>query len=252
MNSAKEMKSAYDLAFYGANDESVFVSPRVVVPIVCELFHPRSVIDVGCGTGIWLSVFLENGVQNILGLDGSHVNPDWLKIPRNCFRSTDLAAEFEVRERFDLAVCLEVAEHLPAQSGSNLIEVLTTVAPVVLFSAAVPQQGGTEHINEQWPEYWHRKFEDRGFRKLDVIRKEIWLNPSVKYWYRQNTFVYTKKNSLDGDPLSASNDHASDLMLLHRDVFSAQFRLRPLLRRLPLAFREFFLNQWSKIRRRPS
>ena len=252
MDSVKEIKSAYDFAFYGANDESVFVSPRVVVPIVCELFHPKSVIDVGCGTGVWLSVFMENGVHRILGLDGLYVNPDWLKIPRDCFRSTDLAARFEVKERFDLAVCLEVAEHLPAQSADNLIKVLTTAAPVVLFSAAVPQQGGTEHINEQWPEYWHRKFEDYGFLKFDVIRKEIWLNPSVKYWYRQNTFVYTKKDLLVDDRLSDSNGYASDLMLLHREVFSAQFRLRPLLRRLPSAFQEFLLNQWSKIRRRAS
>jgi len=121
-----------------------------------------------------------------------------------------------------------------------------------LFSAAVPGQGGTEHVNEQWPEYWHDKFANYGFLKLDIIRKEIWLNPSVKYWYRQNTFVYTKKDLLADDRLSASNGYASDLMLLNREVFSAQFRLRPLLRRLPSAFREFIVNQWSKIRRRAS
>jgi SAM-dependent methyltransferase len=253
MDSAEGTKSVYDFAFYGSNEEAVFVSPRVIVPIVCRLFHPQNVVDVGCGTGVWLSVFLENGVQSILGLDGSHVNQDWLKIPRNCFRPADLSSNFELKERFDLAVCLEVAEHLPARSADHLIETLTSVAPVVLFSAAVPGQGGTEHVNEQWPEYWHDKFANCGFLKLDIIRKEIWLNPFVKYWYRQNTYVYMKRQLFQTDRFFLSaGDFATDLMLIHRDVFTAHFRLRRLLRRLPSAFREFIVNQWGKIRGRAS
>ena len=98
-------------------------------------------------------------------------------------------------QRFDLALCLEVAEHLPASSAPVLIESLVSAAPVVLFSAAVPEQGGVHHINEQWPSYWEKLFAERGLRKFDVIRPLIWNNCSIQPWYRQNLYLFTSRSN---------------------------------------------------------
>ena len=87
-------------------------------------------------------------------------------------------------------MCLEVAEHLPETAAASLVESLVNLSSVVLFSAAIPMQGGTNHINEQWPEYWRRLFQVHGYRMLDLIQREIWKNAAVKFWYRQNTFLF--------------------------------------------------------------
>jgi hypothetical protein len=126
--------------------------------------------------------------------------PTWLCIPQGCFRAVDLSRPFQLAEFFDLAVCLEVAEHLPKQSARGLISSLVRLAPVVLFSAAVPLQGGTHHVNEQWPAYWQDLFEQHGYRMLDLIRKEIWSKPEVQFWYRQNIFLFMREDLVAARP----------------------------------------------------
>ena len=63
----------------------------------------------------------------------------------------DLAQPLQIDRRFDLALSLEVAEHLPPECGSEFVQTLTDLSSVILFSAAIPFQGGTDHLNEQWP-----------------------------------------------------------------------------------------------------
>src|SRR5204862_3532668 len=141
-------------------------SARAVVPLVMELVRPASVLDVGCGLGTWLAAFAEAGVADFLGMDGDYVDRAKLKIPAERFRAADLTNPPSPGRTFDLAVCLEVAEHLPEKASPRLVELLATAAPVVLFSAALPGQGGTRHINEQWPAFWQRLFAARGFVRL--------------------------------------------------------------------------------------
>jgi SAM-dependent methyltransferase len=124
-----------------------------VVPTVLRLVQPEPVVDVGCGDGAWLSVFRELGVNHRFGLDGDYVDRRLLQIPQDQFSATDLSLPFRLPCTFDLAVSLEVAEHLPPQSAEDFVDSLTRLAPVVLFSAAIPLQGGTHHLNEQWPDY---------------------------------------------------------------------------------------------------
>lgn len=153
--------SSYDAAYYGPNGPAENRdSAQHVVPLVSSLIHPSSVVDVGCGSGAWLDVFRKHGASRILGLDGYNVDPAWLCIPQDCFRALDLSKPFQVAEVFDLAVCLEVAEHLPKDAAPGFIQSLARLAPGVLFSAAVPLQGGTHHVNEQWPGYWQDLFEN--------------------------------------------------------------------------------------------
>ena len=187
---------SYDRDFYRFIDATALRSARRVVPRVLELIQPARVVDVGCGQGAWVSVFLEHGVPEVLGVDGEWVDPADLLIPLQRFQHRDLRQPLELGATFDLAVCLEVAEHLPPDQADRFVESLTRLAPVVLFSAAIPHQGGVGHLNEQWPDYWAERFARRGFRTLDVLRRELWDDGEVAWWYVQNTLIFVREERL--------------------------------------------------------
>ncbi len=161
---------------------------RRVVPLLLERFSPTRVLDVGCGLGTWLAVFHDAGCQ-VVGLEGEVLSPNLLEVPADVVRFVDLEGPVTVDGPFDLALCLEVAEHLSPTAGDRLVELLTAAADVVVFSAAVPGQGGDHHLNEQWPDYWQQRFEAQGFSFEDVLRAEFWDDGEIEWWYRQNMFV---------------------------------------------------------------
>jgi hypothetical protein len=101
---------------------------------------------------------------------------------------------------FDLAISLEVAEHLPEEAADAFVESLTRLASVVLFSAAAPYQGGEHHVNERWPVYWAERFATHGYLSVDCIRRRIWANPAVEWWYAQNAFLYVERGRLESGP----------------------------------------------------
>ena len=189
--------TSYTASWYGQQSEPAERSARTMVPIVLNAVRPASVIDVGCGTGGWLRIFGELGVSDFAGVDGSHVPQSLLRIPASNFRRVDLSTESVPLDRtFDLAVSLEVAEHLPAHRAGSFVRTLTQLAPVVMFSAAIPGQGGTEHINEQWPDYWAALFEEQDFALVDLFRSALWDDGDVEYWYAQNAFLYVRRDHL--------------------------------------------------------
>lgn len=200
-----------------------------IVPIVLELVQPTSVVDVGCGTGEFLAVFQEHGVHDIYGIDGEYVDRNLLAIPQENFKALDINRAFTLNKTYDMALCLEVAEHLSPVSASEFIESLTRLAPVVLFSAAIPAQDGDHHVNEQWPEYWAELFKARGFVAVDAIRKRIWSNRQIEVWYRQNTLLFCKEQIL------ASNDilekayretYMSMLSIVHPELYTGECNTR--------------------------
>ena len=191
-----ELRRSYDEKFFAGHAANFHRSATAVVPLIIEMFGPTSVIDVGCGIGIWLRAFADLGVTQLLGVDGPHVEPASLRIPAEQFRAHDLRLPLPDLGQFDLAMSLEVAEHLPADVAAAFVADLTRLAPIVVFSAAIPGQGGTEHINEQWPEYWQALFEKRGYVQLDPLRPLIWHDERVDWWYRQNLFVYVAEDFL--------------------------------------------------------
>jgi Cyclopropane fatty acid synthase and related methyltransferases len=188
--------SFYDEIFYDNQEKGSFISASIVVPLVMSIVNPRSVIDVGCGLGTWLSVFNELGVDNILGLDGDWVDEKRLHIPKNKFKSIDLEKPININRKFDLAVSLEVGEHISKENSENYIKYLINKAPVILFSAAVPFQGGTNHINEQWPEYWIKIFKKNNYEVIDCLRAKIWGEKRIEWWYVQNMFLFVEKDHL--------------------------------------------------------
>lgn len=168
-------------------------SAEVIVPLVLDWVQPRSVVDVGCGTGTWLAMFLKLGVQDVLGVDGDYVDRAMLEIPADRFLPRDLSAPLRLDREFDLVLSLEVAEHLPASSADTFVDSLTRAGPVVLFSAAIPHQGGTSHVNEQWPEYWAELFRRRGYDVYDCVRGRVWHDPRVCYYYAQNALLFVRR-----------------------------------------------------------
>lgn len=210
----------YSRDFFTTIRNGALHSAQAMIPIVLDLLPVKSVVDVGCGTGEFLKVFREHGVQDILGIDGEYVERNLLAIPQENFLALDISVPFSLKRNYDLALCLEVAEHLPVESASVFVESLTQVAPIVLFSAAIPLQGGTHHINEQWPEYWMHLFGRRGFVPVDAIRKRIWKNSQVAWWYRQNCLFYCDKQILRVIPTLGKEFQTTNIFsLVHPELY---------------------------------
>lgn len=190
-----------------------FNAPEQVVPIVMNMVQPKSVLDVGCGIGTWLKVFEDKGINDFLGVDGDYVNRSMLKIEPDNFKPLDLTKVWNLNRKFDLVVSLEVAEHLPEHVADQFVEALVKHGEVILFSAAIPNQQGQNHINEQWPDYWAKKFATHGYYFHDFIRPLIWMNDRVEWWYKQNIFLVKKVKP------NAKEDF-SNLPVVHPELYT--------------------------------
>jgi SAM-dependent methyltransferase len=184
----------YASEFFDAFAEGSRTAAAEVVPLVLDLVGPvRSVLDVGCGIGTWLSAFTEHGVDDLVGVDGDYVDRGQLLVPPELFVAHDLTEPLRLGRTFDLVISLEVAEHVAAARARTFVGSLCDHASeAVLFSAAPPGQGGKHHVNEQWPSYWIELFAERGFEAFDVVRPRVWENARVEWWYRQNTFLFAR------------------------------------------------------------
>jgi len=214
----------YNKHFFSLIEEGSRASARAIVPMVTNLINPKSVVDVGCGQGVWLSVFKEEGISDLVGIDGDYVDKDKLEIPRENFITTNFNENFPEKTRnFDLVVSLEVAEHVNEKKADEFVSYLISLGGAVLFSAAIPFQGGVNHVNEQWQDYWISKFHEKGFVVVDCIRPKIWENKSVELWYKQNIFLFIKKASLKNYPLLEEFlDRLIPLRLVHPDLWCSR------------------------------
>lgn len=190
----------YTPEFFTQQQPGALRSAESVIPLVLSYIQPRSVIDVGCGTGAWLAEFQKQGVPDILGLDGEQVPQDMLLIPSESFQTADLTESIQIEKKYDLVVSLEVAEHLPSDKATTFIQSLTSLGSVILFSAAIPFQGGQDHFNEQWPRYWETLFKQFGFVGIDCLRPTLWSDDSIEWWYRQNIFFFVELERLNHYP----------------------------------------------------
>lgn len=182
------------------NDESraAVNTARTVLPVLFAEAGPiRSAVDIGCGYGEWLYVCKEQGLTDIVGADGAWVDRSRILISESEFTSVDCSKPFDLKRTFDLALCTELAEHVPDASADSLVASLTKLAPVIVWSAAIPYQGGKDHINEQWPEYWAAKFASHGFVPFEEIRQLIWDRADLIWWYKQNLMLYVRADQLD-------------------------------------------------------
>jgi SAM-dependent methyltransferase len=182
-------EATYSPAWFSDRSGGASDSAGVIVPMLFELLEPERVVDVGCGRGEWVAVAQRLGAEAI-GIDGPWVDPEALRIAPQHFLARDLSKPLALEQTFDLAICVEVAEHLEPEHSSQLIDTLVALAPAIAFSAAVPGQGGSGHVNERWQDEWAAMFEARGYVALDAIRARVWSNPLVRWFYAQNLLLY--------------------------------------------------------------
>lgn len=193
-----EAPKVYSSDFYAYNNRVALASAHAVIPLVAGLLGPRTVLDVGCGVGAWCRVWQENGADTVVGADGSYVDRAQLLFDPGSFVATDLSQPFDLGRRFDLVMSLEVAEHVQEARADTFVANLVRHGDVVLFSAAVPGQGGEFHVNEQPLEYWRGKFSAHGYQCFDPFRPLLRGNGEVAPWYRFNTLLYIADAAVQG------------------------------------------------------
>ncbi len=199
-------------------------APHEIVPFLINIFHPKSMVDVGCGLGTFLNVFIENGVDDVTGIDGSWIDKSKLFVPERYIIEENLEQPFTINRKFDLVLCLEVGEHLATQSADILIQNLISLGDIIIFSAAIVNQGGQNHINEQPFGYWIEKFNKHDYLFYDVFRTIFWNNSNIDWWYKQNMFLVAKVNVKifdylpDVKPITEVNEYVHpELLAMHTE-----------------------------------
>jgi SAM-dependent methyltransferase len=224
----------YDRSFYERQGDGSYASAIIVLDHLRGLLPFTSVVDVGCGAGTWVQALLEMGVSDVLGIDGAYARGS-LRIPPERFLATDLRQPVAMKRRFDLALSMEVAEHLPPTRAEGFVADLVRLAPAVLFSAAIPLQGGTAHVNERWQGFWADIFARHGYRAYDVIRPVVWTDQRVEVWYRQNTLLLLADGHPQADAVRAAEAVLPrPISVVHPEMFPLGFNMdnKPLLLRM--------------------
>lgn len=185
-----QVKPPTEIKYIHTEDVHNLLAPSEIVPVIYDILSPRSVVDLGCGIGTFLHYFKNSGCE-VLGIDGEWTNKDLLfkHIDPSEFVEANIEEPIQMNNRFDLALSLEVAEHLKENCADTYVETLVSLSDVILFSAAIPGQGGQNHVNEQWVDYWIAKFSEHDYVFHDVLRPIFWENENVDCWYKQNMFL---------------------------------------------------------------
>ncbi|NMF56642.1 class I SAM-dependent methyltransferase [Pseudanabaena yagii] len=192
-------------------------APSVIFPIINELYRPKNILDVGCGTGTWLKIVSEYGIEDYVGIDGIEVSDEEFLASKEKFKKYDLTNYWNLGKKFDLLLCLEVAEHLPSDLDSIFVQSLTNHSDIIIFSAACPNQPGQGHINCQWIDYWQDLFNKYRYACFDEIRPLIWNKDFPEWWYKQNIFVAKR------DEINAGTE-TKLMSIVHPDLYIETFK----------------------------
>lgn len=187
----------YDSHYYASDVEGPAVSsaPEISQSIKADL-QPNTVVDVGCGTGALLQALREKDCQ-VFGLEYSEAALQYCRNRGVGVQKFDLEKDdFGDNRTFDVAVSLEVGEHLSEKSADRYVKILAQLSDVIVFTACPPGPGGHDHVNEQPPAYWISKFQASGFscdEKLSSRWRESWQRGgSVASWYHENLMVFRR------------------------------------------------------------
>ena len=175
---------------------AIQAAPVIVGSIVRDLI-PRSILDVGCGSGAMLCVCRDAGLD-VKGYEFGDsalalCKERGLNVSKVDLRSPNITC---LPKGFDVVLSMEVAEHLPPRSAAGYVELLCASAPVIIFTAAPPGQGGTDHLNEQPMQYWVELFRQHSFypdTHLAQIWRQEWVeSKKVAGWYANNLMLFRK------------------------------------------------------------
>lgn len=183
----------YNQGFYNQQANESYKTAKNVLELIFEkIMLPKSVLDIGCGVGSWLKAATELGANDIFGIDGSDLAKINLFIDSDRFEQRDLTKFTHLNRQFDMAISLEVAEHISSDKHHAYIKTICSHSETILFSAAIPYQGGTGHVSENWPQYWKTQFSAHGYECFDIIRPIIWDAKGISFWYKQNILMFAK------------------------------------------------------------
>jgi SAM-dependent methyltransferase len=209
------MKNLFTSAYFDYSNESRRQSAKLVLAPIFDVFQPESILDVGCGEGAWLDEAEKLGAKKLWGVDGAWIDHGKIANPLIHFIPVDFEnAMPQLKDRFDLTISVEVAEHISAEMASAFVSFLCSTSNIVLFSAAVVNQGGTGHKNEQNPSYWVKVFEEYGYKCIDCMRGQLWADSRVSWWYRQNMLLFVNHVCESGkiDQLRDMVSHPLDMI----------------------------------------
>lgn len=226
----------YDTVFYRYQSEGSLRSAEIILPLIVKAFAIKSILDIGCGIGTWLSVAQALGLHDIAGMDGHYVDRSLLLIDKKQFTPCDISKPCDAGRSFDLVQCLEVAEHVPSECTHTLVSNIVRHGRLVMFSAAVPGQGGENHINEQPYEYWRNLFAQHGYRLFDFVRSRVSKTKEVEPWYRYNLLLFAHDSVIPHLPATVSSTRVFDHSCI-RDYAPLGYQIRKaILRQLPSTF----------------
>src|SRR5579863_7296948 len=217
----------YPRSFYETTTAGSLIAAEAILPLLWQRRHFNSVIDIGCGTGAWLSVAKRLGAADISGVDGPHVPTDAMIVDPSFIVAADLEESLPIRRACDLCLCLEVAEHLSPARAPSFVADLAALGKVIAFSAAIPFQGGDGHLNEMWPEYWAELFRGHGLHAWDELRSEIWNVREIPWWYRQNLILFASASELVDLAPGWSPDFPQRLTMIHPESYLFNARRKP-------------------------
>lgn len=238
-----EHPTIYTGAFFDDQIGSSQLAARLVLPLLFGKWLPDSVVDVGCGLGPWCAAAMDLGVPRCIGLDGSYVPQEELRIPAENFVAHDLLMTLPTDLKADLVICVEVAEHLPAERAESFVRELAAISDIILFAAAIPYQGGTGHCNEHWLEYWSTMFAAAGMDAFDPLRDRIWHDRRIPVWYRQNLVMFGRRDKVARCLDIAPVENRSALSRVHPEMYLQQVH-----RDRPTTDRSFGHDDWFYLR----
>lgn len=225
------------------SDDS-YRSAKKILAYLLDLFKPNSYLELGAGFCHWSRVAMDYGIDDVLAVDGPWTNLSAIHIDRSKFFVQDMEQEFDLGRRFDMALTLEVGEHISESSADIFVRTLTRHSDLIVFGAAIPLQGGFRHINEQWQSYWLSRFRSHGFRAYDIIRPRFWDDREIPYYYRQNPFLFIKSGrreltTIADEEMAKVQEQYPIVDLVHPDKYieMAQYdiiSLRRLASKLPM------------------
>ncbi len=191
------LERIYNDTFFNIADTkyTLGTTPAIVARVIDHLYHPKSVVDIGCGCGFYLHALEKRGID-VCGIDGSSAARRNLVIHPDTFLLRDVTKVFSLPRRYDCALCFEVAEHIPTDKSEVLVDNIVSLSDTVFFTAAPKGQGGHDHINEQEPQFWVRLFEQKRYQFLEEETQEIkkmLTEQNAVFWLRENLLVFQKK-----------------------------------------------------------
>jgi SAM-dependent methyltransferase len=225
------------------------ISPSIIVPYICDHLPHESVVDIGCGIGTFLKAFKNQGVKKVLGVDGDWVKVEQLQIKEEEFLRANLEIPLSIMDKFDLVLCLEVAEHLSTYASDTLVETLTSLGNIIVFSSAIPYQGGQNHVNEQDYAYWQDKFSKKGYYYYDFFRNQFWNHNSVDWWYKQNMFLVVHESIILDESINKCKVVNSANVYVHPEKVKILFESAENIRTGSFPVSDYLAGLFSKVRR---